>query len=196
MTDVEELNAEIVLETQELAKAYAEKFAGDQEGELRAWLHIAARREAMVSDVYGDAERSYRLAEPRVPAGEVAWEAVTLISQHEAVHTRFIEVRLKEGLLRDRALSAELMIWLATMEGAFFAAITCRPSLRQILSKLAVRLGAMFAPERVPEFTLELTEMGPREFFLLCAALETLRAGRRRSTTRRVARTRPSADKS
>ena len=30
----------------------------------------------------------------------------------------------------------------------------------------------------------------------LCAALETLRAGRRRSTTRRVARTRPPADKS
>lgn len=173
MTDVEELNAEIVLETQKLAIAYAEKFAGDPEGELRAWLHIAARREAMVSNVYGHAERSYRLPEPRVPAGEVAWEAVTLIWQHEEVHTRFIEVRLKDGLLRDRALSADLMIWLGNMEGKFLAALTRRPGLRQILSKLAVHLGALFAPERVPEFTLELTEMGPREFFLLCAALET-----------------------
>jgi hypothetical protein len=173
MTDVEELNAEIVLETHKLATAYAEKFAGDPEGELRAWLHIAARREAMVSDVYGNAERSYRLPEPRVPAGEVAWEAVTLIWQHEEVHTRFIEVRLKDGLLRDRALSAELMIWLGTMEGKFLAALTRRPSLRQMLSKLAVHLGALFAPEHIPEFTLELTEMRPREFFLLCAALET-----------------------
>jgi hypothetical protein len=173
MTDIEALNAEIVLETQKLATAYAEKFAGDPEGELRAWLHIAARREAMVSDLYGDAERSYRLPEPRVPAGDVAWEAVTLIWQHEEVHTRFIEVRLKDGLLRDRALSADLMIWLGTMEGRFLAALTRRPGLRQIFSKLSVHLGALFAPEQVPGFTLELTEMGLREFFLLCAALET-----------------------
>jgi hypothetical protein len=148
------------------------KFEGDPEGELRAWLHIAARREAMVSDVYGEAERSYRLPEPHVPAGEVAWEALTLIWQHEEVHTKFIEVRLKDGMLKDRALTAELMIWLGTMEGRFLAALTGRPGLRQVLSKLAAHLGALLAPNTVPGFALALAELGPREFFLLCAALE------------------------
>lgn len=173
MNDIEALNAEILSETRKLAETYAAKFRGDPEGELRAWLHIAARREAMVSDVYSEAERSYRLPEPHVPAGGVAWEAVTLIWQHEAVHTTFIEVRLKDGVLKERALSAELMNWLGTMEGRFLTALTGRSGLRRILSKLAVHIAALFAPEKVPEFTLALAEMDPREFFLLCSALET-----------------------
>jgi len=173
MMDIDVLRAEIVSETRMLATAYAEKFEGDPEGELRAWLHVAARREAMVSDVYGVAERSYRLPEPRVAAAEVAWDAMTLIWQHEAVHTRFIEVRLKEGVLKARALSAELMIWLGAMEGKFLAGLTARPSLRNVLSRLAVRLGSLFAPDTVPDFTHELAALDPREFFLLCGALET-----------------------
>jgi hypothetical protein len=173
MTDIDVLRAEIVAETRMLATAYAEKFEGDPEGELRAWLHVAARREAMVSDVYGAAERGYRLPEPRVAATEVAWEAMTLIWQHEEVHTRFIEVRLKDGVLKARALSAELMIWLGTMEGKFLAGLTARPGLRSVLSRLAIRLGALFTPDRVPDFTRELAELDAREFFLLCSALET-----------------------
>ena len=41
------------------------------DGELRAWLHIAARREAMVTSVYAEAARIQRLPEPRAPAGGV-----------------------------------------------------------------------------------------------------------------------------
>ena len=172
-SDIGTLNMEILSETQRLANAYAVKFEGDPEGELRAWLHIAARREAMVSDVYDEAERSYRLPEPHVAAGKVAWEALTLIWQHEEVHTKFIEVRLKDGVLKERALTAELMLWLGTMEGRFLAALTSRPSLRQVLSKLAVHVGALCAPNKIPGFALALAELGLREFFLLCAALET-----------------------
>jgi len=49
--------------------------------------------------------------EPRVEAGKVAWDALTLIWQQEAVHTRLIEVNLRDGLLRDAPLSADLEIW-------------------------------------------------------------------------------------
>jgi hypothetical protein len=172
-SDITALNAEVLSETQRLAEVYAMKFEGDVEGELRAWLHIAARREAMVSEVYREAERSYRLPRPHVPAARVAWDALTLIWQHEEVHTRFIETRLADGIFRERALTAELMIWLGTMEGRFLASLTGDAGLRQVLTKLAVRLGALFAPRTVPEFALALAELGPREFFLLCGALET-----------------------
>jgi hypothetical protein len=172
MNDIEALNADILSETRKLADEYAVKFKGDPDGELRAWLHIAARREAMVSNVYAEADRIQRLPEPRAPAGDVAWEALTLIWQQEAVHTKFIEVRLSDGLLRDRPLSADVMIWLGAMEGTFLTALTGRAGLRQILSKLAIQLGALFAPGTVPEFAHGLAEMDLREFFLLCAALE------------------------
>ncbi|HSR98067.1 MAG TPA: hypothetical protein VLM79_13500, partial [Kofleriaceae bacterium] len=138
----------------------------------RAWLHIAVRREAMVKSVYDEANRMQRLPTPRVPAGEVAWEALTLIWQQEAVHTTFVETRLKDGLLRDRAWSTDLDLWQGTLEGKFLTALTSRAGLRQILSKLAVQFGARFVPNAVPEFVRELSELGLREFFLLCSALE------------------------
>jgi len=171
-SEIPALNAEVLSETQRLAEAYAAKFAGNVEGELRAWLHVAARREAMVSRVYGEADRGYRLPEPRVPAAEVAWEAGTLIWQHEEVHTRFIEVRLQDGVLRERALTADLMIWLGTMEGRFLSALT-GDGARQVLARVAAWFGAMMAPDQVPGFVASLTSLSPREFFLLCAALET-----------------------
>lgn len=172
-SDIDALNAEVLSETRRLAEAYAARFEGNGEGELRAWLHVAARREAMVSSVYREADRSYRLPKPHVLAAGVAWEALTLIWQHEEVHTRFIEVRLQDGLLRERALTADLMIWLGAMEGRFLSALTGTGGLRQVLSKLAARFGAMMVPDRVPEFALGLTSLDPREFFLLCAALES-----------------------
>jgi hypothetical protein len=171
--DVEALNAEILTETDRLAQAYAERFAGDPMGELQAWLHIAARREAMVSQVYGISERSYRLPEPRLPPGAVAWEALTLIWQHEAVHTRFIQVRLEDGTLRVPGVAPALMTWLGQTEGRFLGALTSRPGLRRAFSYFAVRLGALLTPDKVPEFTRDLAQLETREFFLLCGALET-----------------------
>jgi hypothetical protein len=169
----EDVNRDILAETQKLTKAYSDKFQADPEGELRAWLQIAARREALVTEVYGEAERTYRLPEPRCPAAEVAWEALTLIWQQEAVHTKFIEVRLADGTLKEGTLTADLLLWLGTMEGKFLSALTRRPGLKNMLAGIAVRLGALFTPGKVPTFTLELGEMDPAEFFLLCATLET-----------------------
>jgi hypothetical protein len=171
--DIETLNAEILAETEKLASSYAAKFEADPEAELRAWLHVAARREAMVSTVYGEAERSYRLPGPRSDAGDVAWEALTLIWQQEEVHTRFIEVKLIDGVLKGPPLGAELMIWLGTMEGNFLRALTRRPGLWQILAKLAVNLGVVFAPGKLPGFATALSELGLRDLFLLFAVLES-----------------------
>jgi hypothetical protein len=173
MTDIEDLNNEILRETGTLAGEYAARFPGDPDGELRAWLHIAVRREAMVSCVYQEAKRIQRLPEPHVEAGKVAWDALTLIWQQEAVHTTLIEVKLRDGLLRDAPLSADLDIWQGSLEGTFLTALTGRPGLRQVLSKLAISFGALLVPSMVPDFARELSELDLREFFLLCSALET-----------------------
>ncbi len=170
--DIEELNTEILAESRSLAREYEVKFEGDPAGELRAWLHVAARREAMVSDLYGKAERSRRLPEPHVPACKVAWETLTLIWQQEETHTRFIEVKLKDGVFKDRLPSADLMIWLGKLDAKFLSSLTGRQGLRRILSKLAVHLGALVAPDVVPDFALELAELELRELFLLFSALE------------------------
>ncbi len=172
MTDIEALNDDILRETRTLADEYAAKFQGDPDGELRAWLHIAVRREAMVTFIYHEANRMQRLPTPRAPAGEVAWDALTLIWQQEAGHTTFVGTRLKDGLLRDGPWSTDLDRWQGTLEGNFLTALTGRTGLRQILSKLAVQFGALFVPSAVPEFARELSELDLREFFLLCSALE------------------------
>jgi hypothetical protein len=172
MNDIEALNDEILLETRRLAEEYAAKFDGDPAGELRAWLHIAVRREAMVTSVYHEANRAQRLPTPRAPAGEVAWDALTLIWQQEAVHTTFVETRLRDGVLRDDAWNTDLDRWQGALEGKFLAALTSSSGLRQILSKLAVQFGARFVPSAVPDFVRELSELDLRAFFLLCSALE------------------------
>jgi hypothetical protein len=172
-TDIDALNTEILVESRKLARDLETKLEGDPEAELRAWLHVAARREAMVSELYGKAQRSRRLPEPRVPACEVAWETLTLIWQQEETHTRFIEVKLKDGVLKERALSAELMIWLGTLDAKLLSSLTGRPGLRRILSKLIVRLGTLVVPDAVPDFARELAELELRELFLLFSALET-----------------------
>jgi hypothetical protein len=171
--DVEALNAEILAETLKLAEEYQARFAGDAEGELHAWLRIALRREAMVSDFYGRANREYRLPEPRVPVGDVAWKAFTLIWQQEEVHTRFIEVTLKDGMFKERARTREWPRLRGTIESKTLSGITSRPGLRSALAKLAVRLGARVAQGMVPAFVLKLDKLEVREFFLLCSVLET-----------------------
>lgn len=172
MTEIEALNERILQETATLAGEYAARFQGDPDGELRAWLHIAVRREAMVTSVYQEPNRVQRLPRPRAPAGEVAWDALTLIWQQEAGHTTFVETRLRDGLLRDRTRSTELDLWQGTLEGKFLTALTGRPGLLRILSKLAVEFGGRIAPSAVPDFARELSELDLGEFFLLCSALE------------------------
>lgn len=172
MTDIEALNDDILRDTRALAGDYAARFQGDPDGELRAWLRIAVRREAMVSSVYAEADRINRLPKPRGLAGDVAWDALTLIWQQEVVHTELIAAKLRDGVLRDAPWSANLEAWQGTIEGSFLTALTGRPGWRQILSKLALCFGALVAPSTVPDFARELSELDLREFFLLCSALE------------------------
>lgn len=172
-TDVDVLRQEILAETRKLSEAYQARFAGDAEGELRAWLHVAARREAMVGDFYGRANREYRLAGVHAPAGLVARDALTLIWQQEKDHTTFVEVRLKEGDLKGQALSGERQIWLGTIDSKTLGAVTGHPGLKSVLGKMVTRLGALLTPGLVPDFALTLDELETREFFLLCSVLET-----------------------
>ncbi|NRD43297.1 hypothetical protein [Corallococcus exiguus] len=170
-----ELNYRIVVETNALAAKYKEKFKGDPEGELRAWLMIAARREALVYQVYGEAQRKARLPDLETGAEEAAWDALTEIWQEEAVHTEFTRARLTSGLmsLSGSLLTPEVIQAIGEMEGRMLCALTpARPGLGQALARLITWAGAVLAPGAVPEFARELGVMNAREFFELAATLE------------------------
>jgi hypothetical protein len=170
-----ELNQKIIAETNALAAEYGQKFSGDPEGELRAWLEIAARREALVYQVYGEAQRKERLPDPESGAERAAWDALTEIWQQEAIHTELTRARLASGLvsLGGGPLTPAVVQAIGALEGRLLCSLTpARPSLGQALARLFVMAGAVLAPGAVPEFTRELGAMNAREFFELAATLE------------------------
>ncbi|AKJ03218.1 hypothetical protein ATI61_118113 [Archangium gephyra] len=169
------LNYKIVTETNVLAAEYRQKFIGDPEGELRAWLEIAARREALVYHVYGEAQRNERLPNPESGAEHAAWDALTEIWQEEAVHTELTRARLASGLMSAGGgpLSPELLQVIGSLEGRLLCSLTpTRPTLGQALARLFVMAGAALVPGAVPDFARELGTMDTRAFFELAATLE------------------------
>ncbi|WNG49122.1 hypothetical protein F0U60_37165 [Archangium minus] len=169
------LKYKIVAETSALAAKYSQKFSGDPEGELRAWLEIAARREALVYQVYGEAQRKVRLPDPKSGAERAAWDTLTEIWQQEAIHTEFTRARLASGLLSlgGGPLAPAVIQAIGAFEGQLLCNLTpARPTLGHALSRLVVMAGAVLAPGAVPEFTRELGAMNVREFFTLAATLE------------------------
>ncbi len=170
-----ELNYKIIAETNALAAEYRQKFIDDPEGELRAWLEIAARREALVYHVYGEAQRNERLPNPESGAERAAWDALTAIWQQEAKHKESTRARLASGLMSmgDGPLSPALIQIIGTIEARLLCSLTpARPTLGQALARLFVMAGAVLAPGAVPEFTRELGTMNAREFFEFAATLE------------------------
>ncbi|MCY1077820.1 hypothetical protein [Archangium lansingense] len=170
-----DLNSRIIAETNALAEEYSQKFKGDPEGELRAWLEIAARREALVYEVYGEAQRKVRLPDPESGAERAAWDALTEIWQEEAVHTEWTRARLTSGLvsLGGGPLAPAMLQAIGTIEGRLLCSLTpARPTLGQALAQLFVTAGVVLAPGTVPEFARELGSMNVREFFELAATLE------------------------
>lgn len=169
------LNYKIIAETNALAAEYSQKFSGDPEGELRAWLAIAARREALVYEVYGEAQRKVRLPDPQSGAERAAWDTLTEIWQQEAIHTELTRARLSSGLvsLGGGPLAPAVLQTIGAIEGRMLCSLTpARPTLGQALARLCVMAGAVLAPGAVPEFTRELGSMKAREFFELAATLE------------------------
>lgn len=170
-----ELNSRIVAETNALAAKYRQKFTGDPEGELRAWLEIAARREALVYHVYSEAQLHKRLPSPESGAEHAAWDTLTEIWQQEAKHKELTRARLTSGLmsLGDGPLSPALLQFIGDLEGRLLCSLTpARPSLGEALSRLVVRAGAAIVPEAVPGFAREFGTMDVRAFFVLAATLE------------------------
>jgi hypothetical protein len=170
-----ELNYKIIAETNALAAEYRQKFSGDPESELRAWLEIAARREALVYQVYGEAQRKVRLPDMQTGAERAAWDALTEIWQQEAIHTELTRARLASGQvsLGGRPLAPAVLQAIGSLEGRLLCSLTpTRPTLGQALARLFVMAGAVLAPGAVPEFTRELGTMNAREFFELAATLE------------------------
>jgi hypothetical protein len=170
-----ELHYKIIAETNALAAEYRQKFIGDPEGELRAWLEIAARREALVYHVYGEAQRNERLPNPESGAEHAAWDALTEIWQQEAKHKELTRARLVSGLvsLGGGPLAPVVLQAIGALEGRLLCFLTpARPTLGQSFARLFVMAGAVLAPGAVPEFTRELGTMNAREFFGLAATLE------------------------
>ncbi|WP_257455532.1 hypothetical protein [Archangium lipolyticum] len=170
-----ELNQKIINETNALAAEYRQKFIGDPEGELRAWLEIAARREALVYQVYGEAQRKVRLPDPQSGAERAAWDTLTEIWQQEAIHTELTRARLSSGLvsLGGGPLAPAVLQTIGALEGRMLCSLTpAQPTLGRALARFCVMAGSVLAPGAVPEFTRELGTMNAREFFELAATLE------------------------
>jgi hypothetical protein len=172
---MEHVHSIIIAETEALAARYRTTFQGDPWSELLAWLEIAARREAMVREVYGAAQRRERLPEITCPAEATAWDALTEIWQQEAVHTEAIHCRLSDGAFTSRgsALKVDVLQLVGEAEGRMLCALTSkRPTLGQLLAKLVTQLGTAVAPAMVPALAGELRALDSREFFRLAAVLE------------------------
>lgn len=171
MGKIEAMKKEILRDTYGLLASFAEKFAGSPDDELRAWLHVAVRREAMVSRVYNEGEREKRLAKEDGAAGKVAWEALGLICRQEREHTKSLELLIAEDFFREAPLKADILIWWGNLEGSLFSALTARGAGR-FLARAFATLGAALVPSTVPEFVKDLSELSIDEFFLVCAVLE------------------------
>lgn len=170
-----ELNHKIIAETNALFAEYRQKFGGDPEDELRAWLEIAARREALVYQVYGEAQRKVRLPDTESGAERAAWDALTEIWQQEAIHTELTRARLASGLmsLGRGPLAPAVLQSIGALEGRLLCSLTpARPTLGQALARLFVMAGSVLVPGAVPGFAGELGTMNAREFFELAATLE------------------------
>jgi hypothetical protein len=170
-----ELNYKIIEETNALAAEYSQKFSGDPEAELRAWLEIAARREALVYQVYGEAQLKVRLPNPESGAESAAWDTLTEIWQQEAKHKELTRARLTSGLvsLGEGPLAPAVLQAIGDLEGRLLCSLTpARPTLGRALSRFFVMAGAVLVPNAVPEFTRELGTMNAREFFEFAATLE------------------------
>jgi hypothetical protein len=170
-----ELNSKIIAATNELAAKYHQQFSGDPEGELRAWLEIAARREALVYQVYGEAQLKARLPDPKSGAEQAAWDTLTEIWQEEAIHKEMTRARLASGRMSvgGGPLSPTFIQLMGTLEGQLLCSLTpARRTLGQAFARFFVMAGAVVVPEKVPEFTRDLGTMNAREFFELAATLE------------------------
>lgn len=170
-----DLTYKIVTEMNALAEKYRQKFIGDPEGELRAWLEIAARREALVYEVYGEAQREVRMPNPTSGAELAAWDTLTEIWQQEAKHKEITRARLASGLmsLDGGALAPEMLQTIGQLEGRLLCLLTpSRPNLGQALARFIVMAGTVLAPGAVPGFARELGTINAREFFQLAGTLE------------------------
>jgi len=168
-----ELNSKILAETAALAAELRQKFIGDPAGELRAWLKIAERREALVYRVYGKKQRKKRLPKPESGGERAAWDTLTAIWRQEAKHTESIRANLVSGLMSSGSLAPALKKLIGQFEGQLLCSLTpSRPDLGQALAQLIVKAGTALAPKAVPKFAGELDSMDLREFFGLAETLE------------------------
>ncbi|RKH52687.1 hypothetical protein D7Y23_06215 [Corallococcus sp. AB050B] len=170
------LSSKIIAETNALAAEYGRMFSGNPEGELRAWLEVAARREALVYHVYSEARCSERLSAAENGAEAAAWDTLTEIWQQEAKHKELTRARLTSGLMSvgGGPLSPTWIQMMGNLEGRMLSNLTsARPSLGKTLAQLFLMAGTMIAPGVVPGFAGELSSMDARAFFALAATLES-----------------------
>lgn len=167
------VTSKILAETAALAAEYGQKFIGDPEGELRAWLEIAACREALVYRVYGEKQRKRRLPDQESEGERAARDTLKAIWRQEAKHKESIRASLVSGLMSRGSLKPAFKQFISQLEGQLLCSLTpAHPDLGQALARLIVRAGTVVVPKAVPGFAQELGSMELREFFELAETLE------------------------
>lgn len=114
--DLDEMHPRALIGAEQLRAVYAQRFAGDVEGQWHAWLHVAMRREMSIQRVQRHLQRPAVWSTMPPPAKAVARQALALIQKSEGLHASFIEDLLAGGRAEGRSFTADLMIWIADHE--------------------------------------------------------------------------------
>jgi hypothetical protein len=169
----------IVRYTEEVARELARTLAGDPGEELRTWLRLAHRREAMVTELYriSNVDERLRASDGAGPAA-VMRAAMASIWAHEESHTRFLSI--------IRGLSGSP--GLEELQGRIEGKITAGAVSGGLLARALIAVGGSLG--KVPDFAADLRRMGLRQLVSFHGELEaTARAGYERilALHRRVA---------
>lgn len=160
---------DILQHTDEIAREVAHLYTGRPLAELRAWVCMAHRREAMVTELYDVAQFDRRLgALAGTGAGRAVHAAVTSIWAHEESHTRYL------GSLRSLS---EGLAQLAEVQGKLEGKIT-RSAVADggWLARLMISAGGTLG--QVPAFARDLQRLNLRDLLRFQGTLEiTARSG-------------------
>jgi hypothetical protein len=169
-----QLYKEIQRETEKLPQKCADEARGDLQVELMLWIRIAARREAMVRELYKEARQRCRLPGTKPKgAAKVAWQALDAVWNHEAEHTAFLKAKQTRGLFADPSLVERVKPLIGAMEGDFLDILTRSRNLARFVRVFALRLASWVNRDAAPPFTRQLTTLDSGAFFALCETLES-----------------------
>jgi hypothetical protein len=160
------------------ATQLAHRYAGDPEAEFLAWLQVALRREAMVSEAYDDhfVRSHIRMLKKRGlsrPVAEIIRRSLASAWTQEIGHKYFLAAVLKRvnpPKTFFKRLSASCQDVLGAIEGKTIGNLVSGDSFEMARARIALAIGSLV--NDVPEFVKDIHRMSFSDFASLNADLE------------------------